>query len=240
MLPEIYSILSAYFLFGALGILLINRRDQGPAQKKERWVKYIVYLILVNAVIFIIHSGYFLYLSLILVLLGLYEMISVGKTNIKRLIFSVFIYSFFAVFFVLSSKNEPEFLLTVYLLILTFDGFSQIIGQLFGKNKLAPSTSPNKTNEGFLGGMLSVMLTLFILFPSFDLTSILFFILGGMLFSLAALGGDLLASYYKRMNKVKDFSKLIPGHGGVLDRFDSFIFTLGIITFFALTIYGTT
>lgn len=239
MLIKVYSILLVYFLIGAIGVFFINRKNQSPAQKKERWVKYLVYLFLVNAVILIIHYEYFLYLSLILVLLGLYEIINAGKTNVKRLIFSALLYSFFAVFFVLSYKSQPEFLLNIYLLILTFDGFSQITGQLFGKNKLAPQTSPNKTKEGFLGGMLSVILTLFILIHSFDLTSIVFLLVGGMLFSLMALSGDLLASYYKRINRVKDYSNIIPGHGGVLDRFDSFIFTLGIITFFAFIIYGT-
>lgn len=239
MLLKVYYILAVYFLIGAIGVLFINRKDQTTAQKKERWIKYLVYLVLVNTVILLIHSGYFLYLAIVLILIGLYEMICVGKNNFKRLIFSIFIYSFFAVFFVLSHNDSSDFQLSIYLLILTFDGFSQITGQLFGKNKLAPKTSPNKTKEGFLGGLLSVILTLFILIRSFDLTSIVFLIVAGMLFSLIALSGDLLASYYKRINNVKDYSNLIPGHGGVLDRFDSFIFTFGIITFFSLIIYGT-
>ena len=103
---------------------------------------------------------------------------------------------------------------------ITFDGFSQAAGQLFGKIKFVSMISPNKTIEGLLGGLVFVFINYFIIFfgrinfPSIITT--LFIVLGYQL-------GDLLFSYYKRKVLIKDFSKLIPGHGGVLDRFDSFI-----------------
>ncbi len=238
MLLKVYSILAVYFLLGALGIFFINRKEREKAAKRERWVKYVVYLLLVNAVILIIHSGYFLYLAILLVLLGLYEIGRVGSRNYRSLAIALLIYSFFSVFFVLSYWQMYEFPLISYLLVLTFDGFSQISGQLFGKNKLAPFTSPNKTVEGFLGGMISVIITMLILIDGYhNFETVLLLMVYGILFSGIALSGDLIASYYKRINKVKDYSKLIPGHGGVLDRFDSFIFTLGFLSF-VLTLFS--
>jgi phosphatidate cytidylyltransferase len=124
------------------------------------------------------------------------------------------------------SKMSDESLmqLYIYLVVLTFDGFSQVCGQLLGRHALVKKISPGKTIEGALGGLAMAMCTAFLLYSFFNVTLGYLLLLTGSICAMA-LAGDLLASWYKRLNNVKDYSNLIPGHGGLLDRFDSFIFT---------------
>ncbi len=120
----------------------------------------------------------------------------------------------------------------VYVYLLVFlgawisDTFAYFCGRLFGRHKLAPEISPKKTVEGSIGGILGNMICFcvyaFILRKGFDVNaSLVFFAILGALFSAIGQFGDLFASCIKRHFGVKDFGKLFPGHGGVLDRFDS-------------------
>lgn len=112
------------------------------------------------------------------------------------------------------------------------DTFAYIFGSLFGKHKLSPKISPNKTIEGSLGGIFgSTLLTIgfakyFALFPLWKL--ILLAIFGGILAQI----GDLAASKIKRITGIKDFGFIMPGHGGILDRFDSVLFTAPFVYYF--------
>lgn len=231
LLIDIYIILGIYFFIGGIGIVLINRKKGDAFEKRSRWVKYWVYLILVALVIHTIWFGYFLILSIVLSVIGFYEIFKVNK--LKKGFFYLLPFAIFlliAILFVLAYKLDRPFLLYIYLFVLVFDGFSQIIGQLFGKSKISPKVSPNKTKEGFLGGIIAVVITLFIFSGlKFDLSTIFINLFSSMFIALIAFGGDILASYFKRLNDVKDYSNLIPEHGGVLDRFDSFIFTTAVI-----------
>ena len=118
------------------------------------------------------------------------------------------------------------------------DSAAYMIGTKFGKRKLAPRVSPNKTVEGsiaaFAGstvfcGLYGVILKLFHLFPSFPVYH--YFIIGVLLGAVAQIG-DLGASAVKRYTGVKDFGKLIPGHGGILDRFDAYLIAVPIIFYY--------
>lgn len=124
----------------------------------------------------------------------------------------------------------------IYLLVFfggwVSDTFAYFSGRLFGKHKLCPAISPKKTVEGSIGGVLANMIAFagyaFILRQFFDVSAnIIFFAILGALFSAVGQFGDLIASSIKRHYGVKDFGKFFPGHGGVLDRFDS---TLAIAT----------
>lgn len=108
-------------------------------------------------------------------------------------------------------------------------------GMLFGKHKMAPVLSPKKTIEGAIGGVLgSVLLTLLYGVIIRNYVEVSNELLIGMLITvfcgaLISMIGDLAASAIKRNYEVKDYGKLIPGHGGILDRFDSVFFTAPII-----------
>ena len=108
------------------------------------------------------------------------------------------------------------------------DSFALFGGMRFGKHKLAPLVSPNKTIEGCLCGALAsiaagVILYLLPIFPQFSLPV---FVITALLSSTLGQIGDLAESLIKRMIGVKDFSNLIPGHGGMFDRADSLLFSI--------------
>ena len=111
------------------------------------------------------------------------------------------------------------------------DVFAYFCGMLFGrggKHKLIPDVSPKKTVEGSIGGIVFCVIGMMIFgllcnwLTKYD-SNILMFAVGGVLASIVAQIGDLLMSYVKRHYDIKDFSQLFPGHGGVLDRFDSIL-----------------
>lgn len=114
---------------------------------------------------------------------------------------------------------------------LTCDACALFGGKRFGKHKLAPRVSPNKTVEGSICGALSSILAgalvYFAIFPAVDAPYPLLFTLATALIS-SSMGqiGDLAESMLKRMIGVKDFSNLIPGHGGMFDRMDSLVFAI--------------
>jgi len=212
-----WIVVAVYFVLGGIATAIINKRK--PEGAKERWVKYIVYFFVVSGMMTIISLDQLFWAALVLFAVGMYEVIRVGS-GITRMV-GLFVFFATGIMFVIFSgvKIWPT-QLAIYITVLTFDGFAQIAGQLFGKNKLASKISPGKTIEGLIGGFVMAVVTAILIGP-FSITANI-----GLAISvcMAALAGDLLASYYKRKCGVKDYSHLIPGHGGVLDRFDSFIF----------------
>ncbi len=119
------------------------------------------------------------------------------------------------------------------------DTCAYCVGVLFGKHKMAPVLSPKKSIEGAVGGVLgTVLLTIlygWIFRTEMNLTLEYVFILAGIsgVGAMVSMIGDLAASAIKRNYNIKDYGKIIPGHGGILDRFDSVIFTAPMICFLA-------
>lgn len=141
-------------------------------------------------------------------------------------------------------QNYRELVFYLFILAQIQDVGAYIFGSLFGKHKIAPKLSPKKSWEGFFGGYLFSILTLLAILYSkigsqFSIllnTKIIFFI---AIFSLAvsifATAGDLFESFLKRKAGIKDTGKILPGHGGLLDRLDSCL--LLIFVFFLLRDY---
>ena len=105
------------------------------------------------------------------------------------------------------------------------DIFAYLVGSRFGRHKLAPRVSPGKSIEGALGGLFVTVIMLFLLFSRFFSDSLGFVL---YLIAVSVLGqlGDLSMSAVKRVAGVKDFGKIFPGHGGILDRLDSLMYPL--------------
>ena len=139
--------------------------------------------------------------------------------------FILFIGSFFNI---LISVRKISIYLLIYLVLVAVitDTFAYIIGSLIGKHKLIPSVSPKKSVEGSVGGSLlgTVVATIFYVNLINNKWNIIVVIIMTLVLTILGQIGDLLFSKIKRENKIKDFSNIMPGHGGILDRFDSLSF----------------
>ncbi len=125
-----------------------------------------------------------------------------------------------------SGENGQFLILIPFVLAFLSDTGAYFAGRAFGKHKLAPIISPNKTVEGVVGGVFGAIIGMVIyclvLQHAFDFqVNYLIAVLYGIMGALAAVFGDLSFSAIKRQTGIKDYGNLIPGHGGALDRFDS-------------------
>ena len=119
------------------------------------------------------------------------------------------------------------------------DTGAYFIGRKWGKHKLAPKLSPKKTMEGAVGGVICCLLVAGVFHIFHPATSLAKLLVLSVLVAFAGLLGDLVESVLKRRAGIKDSGKLIPGHGGVLDRFDSFLLTAPLVYYYVnLTILG--
>ena len=135
--------------------------------------------------------------------------------------------SFVFIYLIANFKGfyDPSIILGCFILIWVNDSFAYIVGKSFGKQKLFYSISPHKTVEGFLGGLLFCCISASIVSRYIDetLTTPNWLIIA-IIVSVFGTLGDLIESKLKRESNVKDSGKIIPGHGGILDRLDSIIF----------------
>jgi len=123
---------------------------------------------------------------------------------------------------------RPWKLIELFLIVWLSDTAAYFVGRAFGKHKLAPKISPNKTVEGFIGAVVVVSFFSAFMFQSLKGVGL------GLLTLIACVFGDLFESSLKRRENLKDSGNLLPGHGGVLDRIDSL---LAAVPIFALGIY---
>jgi phosphatidate cytidylyltransferase len=125
------------------------------------------------------------------------------------------------------------FSILVFLLIWICDTFAYFIGISLGRHKLWPQVSPKKTIEGTVGGLLGAWVAAcsakFIFLPQLSLVDCLVL---GTIAGVLGQAGDLVESAFKRTAQIKDSSRFLPGHGGFLDRFDSFFFTAPSIYYY--------
>ncbi|WP_028991711.1 phosphatidate cytidylyltransferase [Thermoanaerobacter thermocopriae] len=160
------------------------------------------------------------------------------KYNLKDYALTLLGIIYIPLFFLYIQKlrEMPEGIYIVWFVFIVSwmtDTFAYFTGRFFGNHKLAPTISPKKTIEGAVGGIIGSIITsaIFVwLFPQSNVTIYLSMIIG-LLGSIIAQCGDLIASFIKRNCYIKDFGNTIPGHGGILDRFDSILFVSPFIYF---------
>jgi len=229
MIARVFAIYIPAFLVGGVGLYAASRKST-PVVRRARLVKFITYFCIVNLVLLCALAGQWVLSALMAVIaaLGAREIFRVlpriggGKLSLACAIGIAYsVIATAAVFF--AWLSPPSIAIFVYLVVCTFDGFSQVAGQLLGRHQLAPRISPGKTIEGSAGGLLCAIGMALVLQP-ITAWSVQFSLLACCFIVAAALTGDLLASLVKRKSNIKDFSNLLPGHGGILDRFDSFLF----------------
>jgi phosphatidate cytidylyltransferase len=226
MKENLFYIILLFFFLGGIGIYFAGRKQNVVEQKKNR-TKYFTYILIVTFLYGCIDFAPTIFsgVCLLIAFAGLLELTNIQRNHPrKRITFCLILLMYVLVsfgFYFFSCLSKPVLLYTLFT-VCTFDAFCQIAGQLFGKHKICIRISPNKTYEGLFGGLFMSVCTFFITgkILGFPLLESIMLGLGICLFSFA---GDLSASCIKRMYKVKDFSSALPGHGGFLDRFDSFM-----------------
>lgn len=133
-------------------------------------------------------------------------------------------------------------LMMVFIFIWVNDSFAYITGMLFGKHKMWERHSPNKTWEGTVGGALFCIAAALFIAPLFDPGCESFgrwnWIVVGLLCSVIGTLGDLVESMFKRFCGVKDSGNIMPGHGGILDRFDSILMAVPFVEAYLIIIYS--
>ncbi len=194
--------------------------------------------------------GFFTNYTIILLLIFLLGVVSTlcvyifcyPKFDNKQVAGGIFglIYTSFMMSFIYYTRELENGVFLIWLIFITSwvsDTGAYFVGSAIGKHKMTPNLSPKKSWEGAIGGILiaGCAAALYGLFYAkhfnLRLYAIPIFGLIGCLGAFLAMCGDLVASAFKRNNNVKDYSKLIPGHGGVLDRFDSVLFTAPLVYF---------
>ncbi len=122
-----------------------------------------------------------------------------------------------------TETNNPELLIGFFIILWFNDVFAYLVGSLIGKTKLYEKVSPKKTWEGTIGGTILSVVSAYLLsniFLSINLTN---WLVIGLIISIFATLGDLTESMFKRQANVKDSGNIMPGHGGILDRFDGLL-----------------
>lgn len=245
--------LSAFILVGFISYLALKEFiSLVPTRRADRRVLLWTYLAIPVQLYFIYTNWlamFYLFIPLYMFFLIPLRMIMIGEiegflraagTIHWGMMATVYSIGYLAAFLVLPFSGNPQaggvglFLFIVTLTVLN-DAAQFCFGKAFGKNKIIPKISPNKTVEGFIGGVITTSaLSTVIGHYLTPLTTIEAFI-AGLVISISGFVGDVIMSAIKRDIGVKDSGTLIPGHGGILDRIDSLIFTAPL--FFHFTVY---
>jgi phosphatidate cytidylyltransferase len=225
--------IAGLFVVGAVLMVLTHRVHETTKEAaRGDWIKYAVFAAFVAIVLTAgLVDRWFLawLLAVVAIESGLELARPVGRSPLVRLLVStaglgVIALCLSHLLFFEDSQWWSRFAF-VFVLVATCDSFAQLWGRLLGKHRLCPTISPGKTWEGVLGGAATVIalaLSLGFMVPDLSATQLAW---AGGLVVVTATAGDLLFSAIKRRLNLKDFSSMLPGHGGMLDRFDSLIAT---------------
>ncbi|MSP84674.1 MAG: phosphatidate cytidylyltransferase [Flavobacteriaceae bacterium] len=127
---------------------------------------------------------------------------------------------------------NPKIIIGIFILIWTNDTFAYIVGKSIGKHKLFEKISPKKTIEGFIGGILFSVIAGYIISKYYTESTTFIWLVIAIIVGIFGTIGDLVESKFKRIAGVKDSGKIMPGHGGILDRLDSVIFVAPFVFLF--------
>ena len=196
-------------------------------------------IILLPLTFFIIIKGSFLFILFILIclLISIYEWNKIAKDKSYKIFGFIFLFfSFLSIYNLrLNSGDNYSFFLLIIIVCISTDIGGYIFGKLFKGPKLI-KYSPNKTYAGLIGAFVFSIISMILFSYKFELIELsgklLIFILA---ISLISQLGDIFISYFKRLSNIKDTGKIIPGHGGLLDRIDGMIFVFPFSNIIILT-----
>ena len=238
--PVLLTVMAVISCIGAFELYRIFGIEKSPVGILGYAFIVIYY---VNLYIELLPDAYMIIAPFLILLLAFY-VFAYPKYKADQIMAAFF--GFFYVAVMLSYMYQTRMLenggILVWLIFLCSwgcDTCAYCVGMLIGKHKMSPVLSPKKSVEGAVGGVVGAMLLtalytyIFRVQLSLDGKSILVMAIAAGVAALISMVGDLAASAIKRNYDIKDYGKLIPGHGGILDRFDSVIITAPIIYFLA-------
>ena len=202
---------------------------------KELQKRILSSIVLLPLALYFISSGsyYLIFFTLICFFISIYEWNKMVKKIELKFLGTIFlIFSFYSFYEI----SITYFWIYIFLICISTDIGGYVFGKLFKGPKLT-KISPNKTYSGMMGGyFLSLIFLSFFMWLIDQIISVEWFIIT-ILISTVSQIGDITISYFKRLSKIKDTGKIIPGHGGLLDRIDGMIFAFPIFYLIELTDY---
>lgn len=221
----------------AIGILVIIALHEikTALAKKGMHINFILNIVVALAMMISVRFGeYELCYKMIPIVVALNVVLFVFKReeSLADLMANIFVVVYIILFFFHLTFFET----LIYFAIIPItawgsDTFAYFTGCKFGKRKLCPHLSPKKTIEGAIGGVAGSLILVVIYSRFVNIDNILFVVLAGIFGAISGQIGDLVASKIKRICDIKDFGYIMPGHGGVLDRFDSILLNTPVIYF---------
>lgn len=236
-----FGLLTVVFTFIAIGEFL---RMSMPDLKNGRFVNQLVHSLIVLATVFI---SYFQFSTRYILVIGLVASIfffikalfQKNNNPVQSLSMNILAFAYITIPLILinftsdmSANYDIPFVLIMFVIIWANDTFAYLFGIAFGKHKIFERISPKKSWEGFIGGLLMVVVATIIinyLYPKFGHLN---WVLFGLIASVASVLGDFIESMFKRNFGVKDSGSILPGHGGILDRIDSMLLAAPAIYIF--------
>ncbi len=240
--------LSFMFLFGVIALLGINEfyRLFGATEYKPNiytgsLLGFVFYLISCGYVSQVLpSSAYFLVVPFVsaVFIAELYSKHTKPFQNIGLTLlgaayvvipFSLLVLSGFTMPSQVVYNYNPTIILGFFFLLWTSDTGAYLVGISIGKHPLFPRISPKKSWEGFVGGIVLTLVVAFIISRFFTVLSLTDWLIIGAIIAIFGVLGDLIESLLKRSLQIKDSGNILPGHGGILDRFDSVIFSAPLV-----------
>ncbi len=237
-----YPIMVGAMLVGAFGITELLSGFAHMNIHGSKYISYSALVVLYALYIFAPHDPNYIlaWLSASVVASAVYVFDTKKRRTEDGLVtLLAIIYVVFFSFHVLLVADHAEYSIMKWLIFTAAFGTdisAYFSGMLFGKHKLCPDLSPKKTIEGAIGGTIGATIIGFIIAVIFARSLILHFIIASIIASILSQLGDLTASAYKRKMGIKDYGNLIPGHGGIMDRFDSVLFTAPAIYYYIVIV----
>ena len=241
--------------FGFISFLALKEYlSMIPTRRADRRVLFWAYLAIPLQYYWVSQEWYGMFIIFIPVFIFLLlplRMITIGETKnflqaagtlhwgLMMLVFSISHIAYLLVLPASDTFQTGGVGLVLFLVFLTqFNDVSQFIwGKLFGKRKIVPKVSPNKTWGGFLGGVLTTTVLSVLLAQFLTPLSVEMALIAGLIISVGGFVGDVTISAVKRDIGVKDSGSLLPGHGGILDRIDSLTYTAPLFFHFIYYFY---
>ena len=224
----------------ALFIVVVGTFEMGRLQQvDDKWLLALVelmdvvaYLLFAHVILFFLVLPVFMFPFLLALFSRKYDFKTIAAFAFGSLAFL----SLPCTFMAWIHELGPEWLLLVFVLLWANDTFAYLTGRLLGKHKLFERISPGKTIEGSIGGLVFTLAGIIVFSHYVDWLSLWQAIGLGLIAVVFGTLGDLCESMLKRQAGVKDSGNLIPGHGGVLDRFDSVLFAVPFVYVFLFLI----